>query len=102
MKFIDLSYNSFEKNFIKLLFSECTSIEKAFLINSNNMQEDGSWYDIIGLKFDEVNVPLKHLEIKVADQNEKCEIKNLFYKKWHKNSIKLNYHSKNIIEYIVG
>ncbi len=103
LKHIDLSYNYFEKNLIKLLFSECVKLEESLLVNNNDTQEENtSWCDIIAFKFDECNVPLKRLEIRASGNNEKCEIKNIFSRNRHKNSIKCQYFSKNIIELSVN
>jgi hypothetical protein len=103
LKHIDLSYNYFEKNLIKLLFGECVKLEEALLVNNSDVQDENSdWCDIIAYKFDNCSIPLKRLEIKAPSMNEKLELKNIFCKKWHKKSIRLQYHSKNIIELSVS
>ena len=96
LKSIDLSYNSFDLNLIKILFSECLKIEEAYLINhdsdnQSNLGSDSCLRDIISFKFDEQSntVPLRHLEIRLNFQNEKYEIKNFFKKKWNKSSLKI-------------
>ena len=105
LKSIDLSYNSFDLNLIKILFSECLKIEEAYLINNynDNLGSDSSLRDIISFKFDEQSnaVPLRHLEIKINFQNEKYEIKNFFKKKWNKSSLKIKQYTKNVIEILV-
>ena len=103
LKQIDLSYNYFEKSLIKLLFTECVKLEESLLVNNSDAQDENqNWCDIIAYKFDNCTIPLKHLEIKAQGLNEKSELKNIFCKKWHKNSVRLQYHSKNIIEMSVS
>ncbi len=108
LKSIDLSYNSFDLNLIKLLFNECLKIEEAFLINhdidnQSNLGNYSCWRDIISFKFDEQfgTAPLRRLELRLNFQNEKYDIKNLFKKKWSKSSLKIKQYSKNIIEFLI-
>jgi hypothetical protein len=108
LKSIDLSYNSFDLNLIKLLFSECLKLEEAFLINNvgddhSNLGHDLNWRDVISFKFDEqvTITPLRRLELKLNFQNEKYEIKSFFKKKWNKSSLKIKQYSKNVIEILV-
>ena len=97
LKYIDLSYNSFEFFSIECLFTECVKIEEAYLINNEDSYMN--WTELTRMKFEEPNiVPLKHFELKLVDRNEKNNIINFFKSKWQNNFVKTICMPKNIIE----
>jgi len=58
-----------------------------------------TWFDIVKAKFNETNsVPLRHIELKVEDKNERNKIKACFRSEWQKSFIKNVYFSKNVFE----
>lgn len=97
LKYIDLSYNSFEFYSVECLFTECLKIEEAYLINNENTYMN--WTELARLKFEETNsAPLKHFEIKLIECKEKNSITNFFKGKWQNNFVKTIYMPQNIIE----
>ena len=102
LKSLDLSYNSFDAESIKYLYSECVKLEETMLINNNSETSQMVWSEILAVKFEGSNTQaLKHLELKLSSlSSDKLEIKSLFRKKWHKN-LKIVYYSLNIMEFIV-
>ena len=108
---MDLSYNSIDLNLVKLLFQECPLLEDASLVNSSG--EDSlqigsgqvNWCEILAIKFDDQQsasgiVPLKRLELRIDSLNDKYQIKNIFRKRWHNNSIKIFQSSAHVLEII--
>lgn len=96
-----MSYNSFSKDSIQNLFFECLKIEEARLVNHEYDEEDSfnPWSTIVKIKFSEENsAPLKQLELKVKDQNERSNLKSCFKSEWQKNFVKVCYKSQNILE----
>jgi hypothetical protein len=89
---------------IRVLFSECTKIEEAFLVVSANedYESESCWLDIIKTKFEEVNsTPLKQLELRLIDNDNRLGIKRVFQSRWQKNLIKICLKAKCIVMFSV-
>ncbi len=105
---MDLSYNQFETNLLRLLFDECGKLEEGLFINTNSDAFQTSWCDLLVPKFDEntsICVPFKRLELNFQHEFDKnrdiLQIKHFFKKKWQKADVKCKLICKNAIEFYV-
>ena len=100
LKSVDLSFNTFEIRSIRNLFTECSKIEEAGLVNVHHNEEfEENLIEIIKTKFEEENFsPLKRIELRTQNSNEKSQLIRIFKSAWLKNNLKLIYLSRNVIE----
>lgn len=107
LKFIDLSFNSFDNLEIKNLLNECPKIEEIMMINcytSDNPDQDYfDLKDIIGSKIDEINpniASLKRLELRLVDKLHFIDLRSKFKNRFNKNKINFK-HNNNIVEILI-
>jgi hypothetical protein len=105
LRHVDLSYNYFETNLLRLLFEECDKLEEGLFINLNSDAFQTSWCEVLLTKFDENTsscVPFKRLELNFQHEFDKnreiSQIKSFFKKKSQKVDVKCKLISKNTIE----
>ena len=69
-------------------------------MNLANFNDDVNWLELIKYRFNENEcAPFKRIEFVIKCADDIIEIKNLFKRKWQKDSLKVFYNTKNVVEF---